>query len=292
MIRYSLAKLALQSGKLSRRGAIVMAPISDRLGARRAYLAELRRLLREIAVAVNNTVLPIYEYEQRRRLTGDIAELRRLADGSLTAFKAVADVDENTFARLRAIVAQLTGVSSATVRRILDLESIRHTDTFIDEARKAIGIDISAVVQQDDLGDYMRIAIARNTSLIKSLSDETVKRVEQAVVTNAIGGNSAKTLRGVLTDQFGVMDSRAKLIARDQMSKFNSDLNRIRQEQAGVESYDWSTAHDERVRPLHKTLDGQRYDWGQRTGAEDGLPPGQPIQCRCIARAVIEWEGK
>lgn len=292
MIKYSLATLALQSGKLSRRGSIVMAPISDRLGTRRAYLAELRRLLREIAVAVNNTVLPVYEWD--RRATDAAPRLRFSTAGGAGGVQPYyfADVDENTFARLRAIVAQLTGVSSATVRRILDLESIRHTDTFIDEARKAIGIDVSAVVQQDDLGEYMRTAIARNTSLIKSLSDETVKRVEQAVATNAIAGNSAKYLRGVLTDQFGVMDSRAKLIARDQTSKFNSDLNRIRQEQAGVESYDWSTAHDERVRPLHKTLDGQRYDWGQRTGAEDGLPPGQPIQCRCIARAVIEWEGK
>jgi SPP1 gp7 family putative phage head morphogenesis protein len=156
-------------------------------------------------------------------------------------------------------------------------------------AKRSLGIDLKAVVRQEDLDDYMRAATARNTSLITSLGDDVVKRVEQTVYSNSIAGNSATTLRKALQEQFGITDRRAKLIARDQTSKFNADLNKIRQQQAGVTSYSWMTAHDERVRPLHRSLDGKTYKWGEATGAEQGLPPGQPILCRCVARGIVEF---
>ena len=156
-------------------------------------------------------------------------------------------------------------------------------------AKRALGINLSAVVRDEDLADYLQAAVARNTSLIQSLSDDIVKRIEQTVYTNSIAGNSVTTLRKSLQAQFGITDRRARLIARDQTGKFNSDLNKIRQQQAGVTSYVWLTAHDERVRPLHKKLDGNTYKWGEPTGAEEGLPPGQPINCRCVARGVVEF---
>jgi SPP1 gp7 family putative phage head morphogenesis protein len=84
-------------------------------------------------------------------------------------------------------------------------------------------------------------------------------------------------------------DNRAKLIARDQTAKLNSDLNRFRQDQAGVDKYVWRTSQDERVRARHRGLEGKVYEWGEPTGAEDGLPPGQPIQCRCVAQGVVEF---
>jgi len=180
-------------------------------------------------------------------------------------------------------------VASDTVGRILDLEAQRHTETFMATAKRALGVNLAAVVRDEDLTEYLQAAVARNTSLIQSLSDDVVKRIEQAVYTNSIAGNSVATLRKELQKQFGITDRRANLIARDQTSKFNSDLNKIRQQQAGVTSYTWSTAHDERVRPLHKKLDGNTYKWGEPTGAEDGLPPGQPINCRCVARGIVEF---
>ena len=57
-------------------------------------------------------------------------------------------------------------------------------------------------------------------------------------------------------------------------------------------SYTWMTSRDERVRPRHKELDGKEYEYGKPTGAEDGLPPGQPIMCRCVARGIVEIDGE
>ena len=98
-----------------------------------------------------------------------------------------------------------------------------------------------------------------------------------------------RDLRARLKADFGIADKRAALIAQDQTAKLNSDLNRIRQEQAGVTSYEWRTSRDERVRERHRKLDGTVYKWGEPTGAEEGLPPGKPIRCRCVALGVVDF---
>ena len=270
MLRYSLAKIADKP-----KGTTVELPSIDvRLSFEKQHYAALRSMLNGIAKEAKDHIIPLYQQEQ---------EQRRLVR-SFTG-----DADRSWFSALQSLANQLQRVASDTVGRILDLEAQRHTETFMATAKRALGVNLAAVVRDEDLTEYLQAAVARNTSLIQSLSDDVVKRIEQAVYTNSIAGNSVATLRKELQKQFGITDRRANLIARDQTSKFNSDLNKIRQQQAGVTSYTWSTAHDERVRPLHKKLDGNTYKWGEPTGAEDGLPPGQPINCRCVARGIVEF---
>jgi SPP1 gp7 family putative phage head morphogenesis protein len=270
MQTYSMAKI---SGR-KKGDRVILPPVNVRLSAEKQYYAALRLMLTQAAAEVRQGIIPKYQSEQAQN------RLQRSYQ---------ADASNDWFITLKALVNQLQRVASDTVNRILNLEAERHTDAFMASAKRSLGIDLKAVVRQEDLDDYMRAATARNTSLITSLGDDVVKRVEQTVYSNSIAGNSATTLRKALQEQFGITDRRAKLIARDQTSKFNADLNKIRQQQAGVTSYSWMTAHDERVRPLHRSLDGKTYKWGEATGAEQGLPPGQPILCRCVARGIVEF---
>jgi SPP1 gp7 family putative phage head morphogenesis protein len=263
MLRYSIAKLGRQAGR--KKGTTADLPIIEgRLGTEKAYYSALRSMLAEMARETRESIIPAYEAEQRQKR----------AERTYTG-----DADQSWFSRLRALTVALQRVASDTVNRILGLEAVRHTDQFMAAAKKAIGIDLRSVVQQEDLADYLTAAAARNVSLITGLADDTVKRIEQTV----------PTLRKALQEDFGVADRRARLIARDQTAKLNSDLNRIRQEQAGVTSYSWLTSRDERVRERHRKLDGKVYKWGEATGAEQGLPPGQPINCRCVARGIVEF---
>ncbi|MBB4063680.1 phage head morphogenesis protein [Gellertiella hungarica] len=242
--------------KLVRRGKgtqITLPGIEESAGGKAAYLKALRKMLRELGGAAR---------QARGRF--DLESLARLA-------------------------LSLVSTAEQTVNRILNLEAQRHTDTFVNSARRALGIDLSGVVRQEDLAEFLRLVAARNASLIKNLSDDTVKRVEQAVYDNLIAGNSRETLRRALTDQLGIADSRAKLIAQDQMAKLNSELNEFRHKQAGINEYVWTTSRDERVRARHRALEGKVYRYGEPTGAEDGLAPGRPIRCRCIAKAVVQF---
>lgn len=263
MMKYKIGTLVPDRVKGS---SALMPPIEERLSTVKAYLKALRAMNRRLITEVRDGILPAYRAD---RLT--------------------TDVDQHTFQNLKALAAALARITGQTVERILQLESVAHTETFIRDARRALGLDLVAIVRQEDLDEYLRRAVARNTSLITSLSDDMVKRVEQTVIANEVNGRSVADLKRALVEQFKIVDSRAELIAVDQTAKLNSDMNKIRQQQAGISEYEWMTAGDERVRQLHQGLNGKHYDWNERTGAEGGLPPGQPVRCRCVARAVVKF---
>jgi SPP1 gp7 family putative phage head morphogenesis protein len=260
----------------TRRASITLPPIADSRGAQTEYVRALRAMLRSLAATVRSDVLPAAEAEiarQRAAVTQDA-------------------IGEYIFRGLRDLAVSLGVIAEGMVGRILRLESERHTKKWLASVRSTIGIDIAAVVSQEDLADYLTTAAARNASLIRSLGDDAVKRVEQATYQAVLQGQTAAQLRKRMTEEFGVLDSRAKLIARDQTAKLTSDLNRIRHQQAGLTHYIWSTSQDERVRERHRALEGKEYAYGEPTGAEGGLPPGQPIQCRCVARGVVVIDGE
>lgn len=263
MQKYNIAALMQRQGR--RHAHVILPPISERLSMQRTYLAIMRRLLKGIAHEVMGDVLTVYRVELMR------------------------DADAQSFDRLRRIAEYLVGVASQSVNRVLNLESQQHTEKFMKVAQSALGIDISSVVSQGDLQQLIEMAARRNAGLIKSQTETMIQRIEAATLQNKLAGNSVATLRKKLIEEFGIGERKAKLLARDQSSKLTSDLNQFRQRQAGITEYDWSTANDERVRPLHRSLNGNRYQWGKPTGAEEGLPPGQPIQCRCVARGVVEF---
>lgn len=268
MIRYRLAELTQNR----RKGSTAQLPvIAGTLAAEREYLKVLRSILREMAAETRENIVPLA-----------VAEIQ--ANRAMTS-----DADRSWFRRLLEMSIDLAISAEGMVGRILGLEAERHTKRFMETAKRALGVDLAAVVRQEDLGDYLAAAALRNASLIKGLSDDTVKRVQTTVTNAVINGRSAADLRKELTKQFHFSDSRARLIARDQVAKTNSDLNRLRHQQAGVTEYTWRTSADERVRPRHRELEGKVYKYGEPTGAEEGLPPGQPIQCRCIAQAIVTF---
>lgn len=268
MIRYRLASLV--EGR--RKGSTAQLPkIVGTLAAEQEYLKALRTILREMARETRENIVP-------------------LAVAEMQANRAMmSDADRSWFRRLLEMSIDLAISAEGMVGRILSLEAKRHTERFMETAKRALGVDLVAVVRQGDLSDYLAAAALRNASLIKGLSDDTVKRVQTTVTNAVINGRSAADLRKELTKQFHFSDSRARLIARDQIAKTNSDLNRLRHQQAGVTSYRWATSADERVRPRHRELDGKVYKYGEPTGAEEGLPPGQPIACRCVAIGIVTF---
>ena len=80
----------------------------------------------------------------------------------------------------------------------------------------------------------------------------------------------------------------ARRIARDQSSKFVAELNQIRQTEAGITQYVWSSSGDDRVRPTHRENDGKTFSWDDPPQNGTG-PPGAEIQCRCVALGVIPF---
>jgi len=102
-------------------------------------------------------------------------------------------------------------------------------------------------------------------------------------------GLRVEELQAMLLERADVSVSRAELIARDQTLKLLGQINEERQTAAGVESYEWSTSNDERVRDEHQILEGTTQSWDS---APEPGHPGEDFQCRCVAVPIIpELEG-
>lgn len=143
-----------------------------------------------------------------------------------------------------------------------------------------------------------------NDRLQKKLSSDTRDEIRRIVNTGLTTGKRHETIRKELLDgtdlQAGIfkkVETRAKLIARDQIGKLNSAITENRQTQLGIEGYIWRTALDERVRgrpggfypdavPSHWDREGQKYRWDKPP--VDGHP-GQAIQCRCVAEPDLSF---
>lgn len=239
-------------------------PVVERESSIIAYRVILMAILKDLRQETNQTIIPSYRLDFQR-------DNRQWFTG--------------LYARAAA------GIQRATQRfsGLLDNEQRRHADRVSSSIRRAVRVDVPRAHFTGDPVERRMIQahIERNASLIRSLTEDTVKRVEQSVYESTLNRESPRRLSVRLQNDFRILRGRADLIAEDQIASINSDLNRVRFERVGIESYVWQTQADNRVRPRHRELQGEVYRWGERTGSENGLQPGKEIRCRCLSVPVI-----
>lgn len=136
------------------------------------------------------------------------------------------------------------------------------------------------------LRDQLELFANQNAQLIKSMTDQELERVSQATQRNLQEGKSYQELSSYIKKSFNISDRRANLIARDQTTKLNSSLTKLRQQEIGVTEYIWQTSGDERVRPTHRAHDGKKFKWDKPP--RDTGHPGNDVNCRCVAIAVLD----
>jgi len=153
------------------------------------------------------------------------------------------------------------------------------------------------------LNESMKLFVRENASLIQTLPTEGLSDIEQMVYRESRRGLSPKDMRAKIREEFEVTEGRARVIARDQVGKFNANLTEKRQTNLGITEYIWRDSGDGRVRSQsntkgysdHSHLDGTKQKWsdppvtvfkGKRAGERNH--PGEDIQCRCWADPVID----
>lgn len=158
------------------------------------------------------------------------------------------------------------------------------------------------------LDEWSREQVTLITKATQDMLDTVARRIRDGVKV----GKSAKEVTALINaDLPGISYRRARIIARDQTAKLNSSLTQGRMTDAGLETYVWDTAQDERVRgdpsglypkalPSHFVMQGKicRWDdptvwlengeWVKRAGDAPYFHPGMAIMCRCVA--VPNWD--
>lgn len=277
--RRTLRERAAERSQSARRGVPVALPPS---GALSAYTGFLEALVRDLHDATREALKP-YGVSLPARLDG--AGERVDAEEPYLKPEHVASIARD----LRAVAQRLAkDPTRLTIFSRVAQSVTAHTrEQWARQVKALIGIDLPK--GDPDLRKLMDRFRRENTDLIVSLTREHVERVHETLK-DAGSGTRVEVLQKRIMEQTGAVRSRAALIARDQVLSLNSEITQERHKSAGVTEYIWRTSRDERVREIHKALDGTRHRYDDPPVVDDRGNrgnPGQWWQCRCTAEPII-----
>jgi SPP1 gp7 family putative phage head morphogenesis protein len=154
----------------------------------------------------------------------------------------------------------------------------------------AIGRDLKDEVDSTPVGVLFRSIRAAQVRLIASIPTEAAERVELLTRELVTGGRRYDEAVPMIRASGDVAASRATLVARTETAKAASALTQARALYVGSTHYQWMTANDKDVRPMHKKLRGTVHRWDDPPVAEsNGVRhnPGEYPNCRCWAFPII-----
>jgi SPP1 gp7 family putative phage head morphogenesis protein len=165
---------------------------------------------------------------------------------------------------------------------VADFDAVQLNKQLSAALGEAMAVDV--VGDEPWLNDAIADFTRENVALLKSIPEQFFTELEKTLSADIADGARWEDMAADVEDRYGVASSRAELIARDQVGKFNGDLNRVRQTDLGITKFVWRTMGDERVREEHQQRNGQSYEWSD---PPDGETPGEPISCRCYAEPDV-----
>jgi SPP1 gp7 family putative phage head morphogenesis protein len=201
------------------------------------------------------------------------------AGHGLDARKRLPETEQQLGEAARIVARKLT---SSVGKRSVVKRALAEVDKRLAGAVEvSIGINIAPLLAAETGGAIaaaIEEAAAANVALIESIPAEYLARVRGAVTQAFSRGLRHEALAEEIQRIGEVTKRRAKLIARDQLSKLNASFNQVRQTSVGIKQYRWSGALDKRERPSHRAMEGtlQRWDSPPLVDGEH-VHPGEAI---------------
>lgn len=255
-------------------GPKTLPPIRPNVGLEAIYRRRLHRLLEDMNCSVIHWIGARYgQHEDAIALDASPvaelrAEIRRLARRWQKRFNELAP----------------------KLARYFILSASRRTDGQLKKLLSDAGMTVEFKLTRQQQ-NVLKASVAANVSLIKSIPQRYMGKVEQSVMKAVQAGGKLGALTKELRDSFGVEKRRAALIARDQNNKATAALQRQRQIEIGATEAIWMHSYGGRQpRKTHIAMDGKRFDVvkGWLDPAEGKrIWPGTLIRCRCVSRTVI-----
>lgn len=261
------------------------------------YVIYMRKMISSWKDVLKNTILANLE-----RIVSEAYVSR--PENSLRVDDWAADLKNiaNLF-RLQLTENSFTQHSSESARSIFTRVSQANSKEWHKITESVFGIPL--LQTEPWIMNTMQSFVNNNVSLITETKDRVISQVENVITQGVNQGLRHETIKKQLLEgtnlQKGVfkkVETRAELIARDQVAKLNGQLAGLRQAEIGVDRYFWNTSLDERVRPTHSAMEGRLCSWTNASVySNDGgetwlsrssiggveLHPGQDYQCRCSA---------
>lgn len=180
------------------------------------------------------------------------------------------DLIDDVIADLNATLAFIDELLQGPEQRAIDSASVFGLEvaTFNNtQYNKIIDrvLDVDIFQEEPWLETQLELFANQNAQLITNMTDDEIYRVSGIVQRGLQEGSSLESVTKNIEKSFGITRRHAKLIARDQTTKLNGSLTKLRQQELGINTYRWLTAGDERVRKTHRVLDNKICRWDDPT---------------------------
>ena len=175
----------------------------------------------------------------------------------------------------------------------------RNKSEFYRRAEEKIGISREELEATEGLTSQINAYQLETQQWVKKMRDDTLQQWTSNTLRQMAEG---KGLPEIMKQFDGMVEQRkghAKMVARTQISTFNSLTSKARAQNLGIKRAKWVTSRDERVRgnpggkyptarPSHYALDGVEFDLSKGAYINGQyLLPGTSPNCRCDYIMVI-----
>lgn len=245
----------------------------------RDYYRVLRAVVRRLKSATNNNIhMLAYSLRQDDDSTVTDAFVQAILAELLKSMTI-----EDAISELELILAGVSSVVDANV---------------ISAFAEAVSVDV--FLNDSVLLDTVKAEWkAQQSRLVDSIVNTYIEKL-QIIVSNAVQrGTAMSEVKEEIKVLLNTTDKRAKFIARNEVGNLNGIITMRRQVDCGIGVYQWSSSHDERVRPSHAEMDGKYFYWNSdKVGEINGIKvypapkyhPCMDYNCRCVALPVIDLE--
>lgn len=245
----------------------------------RDYYRVLRAVVRRLKSATNNNI-PMLAYSLRQ---DDDSTVTDAFVQAILAELLKSMTIEEAMSELELILAGVSSVVDANV---------------ISAFAEAVSVDV--FLNDSALLDTVKAEWkAQQSRLVDSIVNTYIEKL-QIIVSNAVQrGTAMSEVKEEIKVLLNTTDKRAKFIARNEVGNLNGIITMRRQVDCGISVYQWSSSHDERVRPSHAEMDGKYFYWNSdKVGEINGIKvypapkyhPCMDYNCRCVALPVIDLE--
>ena len=247
-------------------------PINPNIGVAIQYERELRALIDVMTAGVEKEIERLFKkdhadefFAQDETISG---QARILSNKLIKKFQKLFEEKAQEIAER--MVSQANKASSAGVHASMQ--------------KLSGGLSLPTSALSADAKQILKASINENVLLIKSIPQQYLNGVAQAINRSIVSGGGLKTLVPYLKKHKGITERRARMISLDQSRKAFSALTAERLQKLNVEEYVWlHTGGSHKPRQLHVSYSGQTFRFDdppvidEKTGVRG--KPGDAINC-------------
>lgn len=230
--------------------------------------------------AIYNQIVKLWAEASRKIVAAYAANL---SEGSPNGpGDAAREIDRTAADAQRVLLLLIPGLT-VWASRIEKVHGAKWAKTIL----SATKVDLKPLLSPSDMNAIVKASADWNAAMIKDISAETQRRISNIVFSGFQQKASVFDVAKEISKSIGMARGRARNVAKDQLNKLGSALNKARQEQANISHYIWRHSAKLHARPVHLARNGKLFPWNGPGAVPADDECGVPPFCGCVAQAVL-----